>query len=254
VAIAAAQSSSDEPDRLPMYADPASGTSPQDAGFALYATEMLGRLSDPVRRSELRAERYADIVRQHPDLQSVLRLDDATAARLLELLTDLQMESLDRAYSSGQAGAPVGARATQENRLRDEARIADMFGATLRDQYRQYQASLRERQQVAELNNELGERAALTFEQKERLVSLLAEERTRAGVRASTPDGDVIRVRAAQKGVAMSPADLREMELSLERVLTRAAEFLTSEQLETFERNEMQKLDAQRRWMRAANK
>jgi hypothetical protein len=241
-----AAETTDAPHSTLNYAGPGGAQQLQSTDGSSYAAMMAGLLSDPVQRAQIRARWRAEIVERHPDLIRVLELDESAAEMLFDLLTDLQMERLDRCYNSAPGLLPVEGRTADEVAVRGEARISSWLGRSVLERYRAYREALDERRIVMQLGQQLDERDALTFEQKEKLVSLLAEVRaTRMGA-AVRSNASELRIRALQRGVPLGPDDSREMELQLRRLLARAAELLTEPQLAALEQIETQKLDWQR--------
>jgi beta-lactamase regulating signal transducer with metallopeptidase domain len=220
---------------------------------ASYAAQMRERLTDPQQRSLLRAEREAVVRAQHPDLAQALHLDPAAEASLIRLLTDGQMERLDRYYSDPAAAGGV-APADDADGEQDQ-RIATLLGPAVARQYGDYRASLNERREVAEFDEQLPPGSALSTEQSEAMVRMLVEMR-RSELRHVGADSQALqgvpaadeRVRAVQKGVALDESGLRRMQDASRRLLARLAGVLTPEQLAQFEQTEQRRLELQSRW------
>jgi hypothetical protein len=113
---------------VPVPGAPASGenrllfVSPGDASDSM--NSMRKRLADPAQRAQVRSEQRAAIVEQHPELEEALQIDRSTANKVLEVLTDQQMDRLADVYALAARDPFTGLqeRADAENRWLDQLR------------------------------------------------------------------------------------------------------------------------------------
>lgn len=115
-----------------------------------YQARLRERLADPEQRSALRAEQHAALSRQHAALGSVLDLEETTARRLIELLTERQMEQLELLY--GETEARLDLQAQADATTRHISALRELLGEQGRLRYENYAASLAERRQVEALS------------------------------------------------------------------------------------------------------
>lgn len=127
------------------------------------------QLQDPAQRKRMWNERRARIAQSHPELGESLGIDAATEQKLLDLLTDHELEQL----SLGFGFDSTLERADFETRRLEALR--ELLGEEGQQRYRQYVETLHERQQVARLNDSLAPADKLTRDQKDQLMALFAE-------------------------------------------------------------------------------
>jgi hypothetical protein len=119
--------------------------------------------------------------RLYSDIGTRLGLSPEDANKLIDLITDQQVSMMERARAQRSAGAAVD-RSTVMEKLNQEnlAQITDLIGGDKIELYKQYQDTLPARQEVEMLSRQLeGNDAALSKEQRDRMITALAEERSR---------------------------------------------------------------------------
>ena len=224
------------------------------------AEQMRVRLKDPQQRQALRAEQRASVQEGYPDIGEALGLDATTEAKLIELLTDQQMQNLENVYSSAQpAQFSIQAQADARNRTLDQLR--ELLGDHGLERYQDYMATLAERGQVRMFDARLGAADKLQPEQKTRLMNVFREmnrqpqdlmrsRRFPSGVSWESPEN---LQRAAQlETIALNEASLRRMKESHPAAAREAANFLTPMQLQEFERMNAEQEAGLRQWVEGA--
>jgi hypothetical protein len=143
--------------------------------------EMRRKLSDPVRREQLRAETREQVRSMHPELAQVLGLHAELESKLIDVLSDQQMAHLERFYSERpESPAPYSAtspdpmeevRQLADQETRSKQQIRDVLGEERFERYLSYTDTLRERCAMDYFNAHLNEEDRLTADQKELLLS-----------------------------------------------------------------------------------
>jgi len=143
-----------------------------------YAKQQYARLNDPVQRAAALNQARADFRRQYAHLRDKLKLSDATFEQLVTLMAEQSLESQDVFV---RCAIEPGCNAEEYYRLHpvdDHAQeMLALLGAENVDALTKYQASLGEREAVAQLRGRLSESNAIRDEQAEALVLALMEER-----------------------------------------------------------------------------
>ena len=109
--------------------------SPGDASDAMNA--MRRRLADPAQRAVVRSEQRAVMQGLYQDLEEALQIDGSTASRLLDALTDQEMDRQD-AYAT--EFPDLQERADTENRRLDELFV--ILGERGAERFQDYTATL----------------------------------------------------------------------------------------------------------------
>lgn len=162
------------------------------------SNRMLQRFEDPEQRKELRALRRKGTAAQQVLMEQVVPLDAATRERFIDLVTDLEMERDERhlrgmrpARAASTFGSPEEmdqalererfANDSETVRMAQEqtrylAPLRNLLGEERFQLYVDYRASVFQRMQAARLDSQLSAGDKLSVEQRERLITLLADE------------------------------------------------------------------------------
>lgn len=212
------------------------------------------QLQDPQKRKRMWSERRAAIVETHPELAESLELDVETERRLLDLLTDHEIEQL--ALSIGGSDALL-ARADFETRRMDSLR--ELLGDERLERYRQYSETRYERQQIARLNAKLAPADKLSADQKSALLPIFTEQMRRqlltdTQVSGGGPFGggasvDDLRASFELHAIRMNEASLRRSIASHRVALEQAREHLTDVQHAALAEMYRDEEQTQRRWI-----
>jgi len=150
-----------------------------------FVQRMKERLSDPEQRAALRAEQRAMVVSQHLGVGRVLRLDPATEQKLLELLTDQQMNRLEQMSMRSAAGVPDMHKSADEMTERMNA-LRDLLGAAKLERYQDFERSQPARYWVSQFTSRLAPEGRLQPAQEDRLIAL-KQAQFEAAVETSGP-------------------------------------------------------------------
>ena len=149
--------------------------------------QMRERLKDPQQRAALRTEWRTQIAQSHPDIGQALDIDAATEEKLIELLTDHQMDQLDEfhlRFEDDRTPAQTQSEETQIRALADRETnrveaLRELLGQERLERYQTFKTTSRERMQVAMLDAHLDSAHKLRADQKERLVAVYQEHNIR---------------------------------------------------------------------------
>ena len=231
------------------------------------AEQMHARLNDPEQRRVLRAEQRSSVQEWYPDIGEALGIDAATEEKLIELLTDQQMQNLEQHvhFSAQPAQFSIQAQADARNRALGELR--ELLGDHGLERYQDYMATLGERSQVRMFDARLAAADKLQPEQKTHLMNVFREmhrqdlqpamrsRRFLAGVSWKSPEypSPENLQRAAQLDtIALNESSLRRMKDSHPSAAREAAKFLTPMQLQGFERMNAEQEAGLRQWIEGA--
>jgi hypothetical protein len=217
--------------------------------------DMLARYEDPQQRAKMREEQRQSTVDSHYGAADTLQLDAAAFDKLIDLLTDQQMERSERFFREFATRVPPG---DPKNRMHTEAErvtkeieaLREVLGQEKLERYQALQSSLGQRRQIRELDQRLGDSDKLNGTQRERLVELLHEQlmasiernqpltfhRSRSHSPFSNPlhgmpSQEELQRSSLLQTIASNEEIWREMPESNRQLRERAAEFLTERQL-----------------------
>jgi hypothetical protein len=187
----------------------------------------------PPERSEafqkmMRAQIRGNNKRLYSDIGTRLGLSAEEANKLIDLLTDQQVSTMDRMRQQRGAGNPED-RATAMERIQREnqAQVQQLIGADKMELYKSYQETLPARQEVEMLSRQLeGNDASLSKDQRDRMITALAEERSRVPAPKLAESGS--REEYQQAMTAWQ-------KYYNERSNTRARSILTSDQIKAYD-------------------
>jgi hypothetical protein len=237
--------------------------------------QMRERLKDPQQRATLRTEWRAQIAESHPDIGQALGIDAATEEKLLELLTDHQMDHLDEfhlRYEDDRTPAQTQSEETHNHALAARATkkveaLRELLGQERLERYQTFKTTSRERVQVAMLDARLDPAHKLRADQKERLIAVYQEHNTRdldqhrLTTFSRSPFGTAFRElpsaeelqRISQlQTIAGNEEIWRGMPQSDRLLRQHAAEFLTEPQLATLAQMNAAEASSLQRWIEKA--
>lgn len=215
---------------------PSAAAPPAPAAEPAVSAKSAGEPVWTVRRPEhspafqkmMRSQIRANNKRVYADVGTKLGLDAETTSKLIDLLTDQQLPSFD---APRDVNDPADWQRLQEEKQRQGmAQIAELIGPEKTAALQEYQQSLPARMEVDMLARQLeGYDAALSADQRKRLIDVYVEERKRVPM----PEGyDGMDPETYQKSVNNWQDDYNR------RTAEEAARILNSDQLTAF--NEMQ--------------
>jgi hypothetical protein len=212
---------------------------------AMFARQQLARLEDPVQRSALLEDARANTRRQYARLRDQLKLSESTFEQLVTLVAEQSLQSQETYFRCAADPACNIKENFKRNPVDDRSQeLLALLGADQADELRKYQASLGERDAVAQLRGRLNESNSMRDAQAEALVLALADERDRfqkeTAARGSTLEGW-----GTTLGMIMYSADSNSIDQRLaeaasysQRLRQRAGAVLSPAQLAAF--NQMQ--------------
>jgi hypothetical protein len=215
--------------------------------------DMRARYEDPQQRPKMREEQRQSTVDSHYGVADTLQLDAPAFDKLIDLLTDQQVEQSERFFREFATPVPGG---DQKIRMQAEAErvtnqiqaLREVLGQEKLERYQALRSSLRQRLQLRELDQRLGDSDKLDSTQRERLVELLHEQlmasiersqpltfqRSRAplpGPLLSMPSQEELQRVSLLETIASNEEIWREMPESNRQLQELAAELLTARQL-----------------------
>lgn len=216
--------------------------------------EMLGKMmKDPAMREMMREQQKAVINMMYAGLFKDLKLAPEEKDRLKELLTDSQMRNVENAQSlfgdqkDGAAGDATQAFA--DAKKQSDTEIKALLGDERFAQFEDYQKNMGERMQLDQFKNQLAaDQQPLREEQSAQLLQIMKEEKA-----ALPPVIPTDQTQAPKKDSFTTEnieKQLKWMDDYNQRVLDRAGQVLTPEQLKQYQsfqqqQNSMQKLGLQ---------
>lgn len=141
----------------------------------------------PPPRSEamqkmMRAQLRTNLKRTHADIGEKLGLGKEDTNRLLDLMVDQQMAMMEQGRQARGSNLTPEQRAAAfaDQQQKNQTEIIALIGADKAEAYQAYQESMPARQEVDMLSRQLDSNdAGLSKDQRDRMVSALAEERKR---------------------------------------------------------------------------
>lgn len=157
---------------------------PAENGETKPAAETL-TFGTPPPRSEafekmMRTNMRANNKRMYADIGEKLGLNKEDTNKLINLLTDQQLDNFGRMREMNTADPAERKRLTDEARREDQAEIENLLGASKAAALRDYQETIPARQELEQLSRQLeGSDATLSDEQHKRMLAALVDERKR---------------------------------------------------------------------------
>lgn len=234
--------------------------------FVLFTGEEINeferRLKDPEQRVVLRAEQRAQMVSQNAGVGRVIGLDPATEQKLIELLTDQQMDRLDQMHVGPRSGFPDLQKDADETTQRMNA-LRDLLGDEKLDRFLDFQMNQSGRNWVGQFAARLAPADKLQPDQEDRLVAL-KQQQFQSSVAASGPSrgfrysiGQPISIEDMQRdlqrrAVIANESLWRKRQTGNPALERQAAVFLTSTQLAELASCHAQEQDNLRRQVESA--
>jgi hypothetical protein len=182
----------------------------------------------PAFQKMMRSQIRANNKRVYADVGAKLDLDKETTSKLIDLLTEQQLPNFE--VSRDVNDATEWQHYQEEKQRQNQAQIADLIGPDKAVALQEYQESLPARMEVDMLARQLeGYDAALSTEQRKKLVDVYVEERRRVPMPETYEGMDP---EAYQKSIYAWQEDYNR------RTAEEAARILNGDQLTAF--NEMQ--------------
>ncbi len=216
--------------------------------------QMLAKMmQDPEMKKMLRGQQRTMVDMMYAGLFKQMRLSPDEQKSLTDLLLDAQMSQVEKAgnmLGGGEAGvdAAQARQAMEDEKKASESRIKELLGDDRFAEYQEYQKTIGERMQVNQLQSKM-ESAHLPLQEPQvaQLMQFMQEEKTR--VPPVLPTGQS--ANPADLKALMTPENL-DKQLQWfddynQRVLGRAAEILTPDQMKVYrdfqeQQTSMQKL------------
>jgi hypothetical protein len=127
----------------------------------------------------MRSQVRANNKRMYADLGAQLGLNKEDASRLIDILTDQQVENF-RGIRELSADPAEHKRLMEEKHRANQAELEDFLGASKTAALRDYQETIPARQEMEQLARQLeGADASLTDDQRKRLLATFVDERKR---------------------------------------------------------------------------
>jgi hypothetical protein len=219
--------------------------------FDDYRAKLREQLADPKQREALIKERLLQQRASNPDLGRVLRIDAATETKLLSLLVDQSLANELNASPFSQSFSGSVSDVMQQQADSYNQQISDIIGLIGRqrlDAYLDYQRTLAARNQVEDFAAVLAEPLRLSNEQKDGLVTLLAEEegRRQRGSRVGVGAGGILReqplsrtpedrkLRALKLQIYLNEQRIRQTDTADRELVERLPRVLSPEQTQIF--------------------
>lgn len=204
--------------------------------------------TDPEMKKSMKVQQLMGVRMMYSDLAKELGLDAQETEQLMELLGDRQMDLTAAAMTAAEDGA--GTPEEQRKRIEEtQKRYEDQLKAVLGEdrfaKMKSYEATMGDRWMMQQFKGQFSAaNAALEPQQKEQLLTLMREERAKmpdqATLGASGNPAKQMELLRSDEGVEK----LVEYQQDLNRrVLGRAREMLTADQIVAFEKMQMQQLD-----------
>jgi hypothetical protein len=248
-------------------ADPVPGAGPVGAdgkpeataaeGAKGFMKTMAKMMKDPEMKKAMRAQQAMGMQMMYGDLGKELGITPEQSAQLMEILTDRQlamseqsMEMMDGA--KGDAGKLTElTNSIQASKQEYDDRIKEALGAETYQRFQEYEGSMGERMAVNQLQQQFTAKGmAMNDNERQTLMQLMAEERKSAPA-TWDPSG----ANAAEQMKAMQSEDgiarmMEQQRQTNQRVLKRATQFLSPDQVNQLRESQDQFLKMQEMGMK----
>ncbi len=210
-----------------------------------------GPMATPERseafRKMIRQQARANNKRVYADLGAKLGISQEQANALIDLITDQQVSGMERARQERLGGPEGESRAAnlQAERQKNLAEVTALIGADKAELYQEYQKQMPARQEVETLARQLegGDISALSSDQRNRMVTALAEERERVPQPKYSDSGSREEYMAA---MSEWQADYQERANSRARSILNADQLDAYNDYQTFQKEMRAQMEARR--------
>jgi hypothetical protein len=212
--------------------------------------QQLRMLKDPEYRDLMRAQQKISMGRMYSDLEPLLGLTEDESDRLLDVLAEQQLRTMEQQPSMGFAGEQMDHAAIQkqqkkyeELRRQNDAEVAQLLGPKF-DEWKAYQTNGWSRSQVMRLRQTLSmSDQPLRQDQIKPLVEAIAYEQKQMGVGVPrNPNYQTQFGRDSQAQVRRSEEWLERTAQSQQRIRDGVSGLLTPKQFEQLQQQHAQEL------------
>lgn len=220
----------------PAGAKAAAGATPATKGEGAGAMgKMLGNmLKDPEMRKAMEQQQRLGMEMLYGSLVKQLQLTPEQEKKFKEMLLAQQMENMEQAGAMFEGTSEDRARVAQElaeKKKENEEQIKELLGEDKFAQYEEYNQTIGERMML----EQFGRNVEATPEQTEQLLAIMREEKKNVQVNLGSPTPDVTQDWQAVLGSDDATAKIfAQQEEVNARVLERAGQVLTPEQMQKF--------------------
>lgn len=224
------------------------------SGASEFAQRTKERLADPEQRVALRAEQRAAVVAQNAGVGRIVGLDSAAEQKLIELLTDQQMESLEQTLARPRTAVPDLQEPADQITQRLNA-LRDLLGDEKLERFQEFESGRTGRHWVSQLGARLAPADQLQPDQEDRLTALKQEQFQIPS--ASRQSSRVINLSFGQPHDSRRHARIvnenswRKRQVEIPALEQKAAAFLTAAQLAELSKLHAQEHDSLRRSVEA---
>ncbi|HMJ88876.1 MAG TPA: hypothetical protein VK530_03625 [Candidatus Acidoferrum sp.] len=220
--------------------------------------EMISKMmKDPSMREMMRDQQAAAVKMMYSGLFKDLNLTPEEKEKFTSLLTDAQMKHLESSQAmlgdKKEGSAGDASKSFADTKKQSEAEIKALLGDDRFKQYDEYQKNIGERMQVDQVRNSLaGQNLPLSDQQSSQLYQIMKEEKTALppvipSDANQSPD---------QLKTLMTPENIDKQVQWMEdynaRVLARAGQVLSAEQLKQYQAHQEQQTSMQKFGMKMA--
>lgn len=236
----------------------------QDAGKKPEAAnKMMGGIADmmkdPAMRDMMKTQMRGQIETQYRDLFDLLDLDQGQRDNMGKVLAERQSSGMDigLALMSGETLSPEEKKAkeTEMKQLKEksEAELKTLLGEEKYGEFERFEKSQPERMQLSTLNNQLRDKGlALSTEAESQLMDAMYQERTAFKYDNDLSDqNNMDTSRFTEENLKRFEEQNAELQ---QKVLSRASEILTAEQLDVFQKSQEQQSSMMKMSMKMAAK
>jgi len=220
-----------------------------EGAFGKGMGEMLGKMmKDPAMREMMREQQKAMINMMYSGLYKELNLTPEEKDQFRTLLTEAQMKTIENAQSlfgTNQAASADMTRQIQAAKKESDAAIKALLGDQRFAQYDDYRNNINERMQLDQFKNQLAtDNVPLRDEQSAQLLQILKEEKLALPPAISTEESQI----PSKETFTAEKLDqqLKWMDEYNKRVLDRAGQVLTPEQLTQYKSFQEQQASMQK--------
>jgi hypothetical protein len=212
--------------------------------------------SDPEMRQALRSQQAMGIQMMYGDLAKELGLSPEEAARVMELLTDRQMEmtsaGMELLGDGNEQKLAEAGKSAQAKREQYDSQLKQLLGPERAQRLENYERTMGERMQMQQYQASFtASGVPLADNQREALLKIMGEERLKAPRTVLDPaNKDVAaQMKALQAGEGFEELVAQQREIN-QRVLARAHTVLSPDQMNAFESAQKAQLSMQEMGMK----
>lgn len=237
----------------PAPAESGTTTNVQSGGGSRMMSGLAKMFSDPEMKKSMRVQQLVGVRMIYSDLAKELGLSAEDSQQLMEILADRQMDLSAAAMASFDRNSPdkeANAKKVANAQKRYAEQLQAVLGEERYKKFQSYEGSIGDRFLLQQFEGQFAASGApLEAAQKENLLGLMREERTKTPNNFANTTDPAKQMDALKSDEAIGQFTTSQEEFN-RRVLARARDILSADQIAAFEKIQQQQIELMKTQMK----